>query len=69
MIEVKKGDIIMFISDLGEFPTQLNTARVTRVAKDKSWVDISSIWGRKRVPNTDYNFKVIDWENRFDKIV
>ncbi|MEK4824524.1 hypothetical protein NSS71_08195 [Niallia sp. FSL W8-0951] len=60
MVEVKKGNKVMFKTNFGEVPNQLNTATVTRVAKDMSWIDVSSFWGRKRVPNLGDNFKVVN---------
>lgn len=48
---LKRGDIVKFPS-LTEEPTLTNTATVLRVAKDGSWVDIQSMFGRKRVTTT-----------------
>lgn len=58
-MDVQKGDRIMFRSNFGEKPSVMNTAIVTRAAKDRSWVDVESVWGRKRVPVLDDNFRVI----------
>lgn len=60
-VEVKKGDVIMFQANFEEAPNKINTARVTRVAKDKSWVDVFSFFGSKRIPNLGDNFKVVDY--------
>jgi hypothetical protein len=65
---LKKGVKIHFhkmISDY-EQPYWANTATVERVAKDKSWIDISSFWGRKRIPVTDDNFRIINQEEYLD---
>lgn len=61
-LELKKGVDVIFKANYGEVPDKFNTARVVRVAKDKSWIDVTSFWGRKRVPNNGDNFKVLNVE-------
>lgn len=53
------GAIVQFKTNWGETPTLFNTAMITRVAKDKSWVDVTTIYGAKRVPNPLENLKII----------
>jgi hypothetical protein len=55
---IERGTIIQFRADWGEVPTPRNTALVSRVAKDRSWCDVITPFGRKRVPIKD-NLKVI----------
>jgi len=47
----KRGDIVTAQAWKDQEPTMLNTAMVTRTAKDGSWMDIDSIYGRKRIKN------------------
>ena len=48
---MKRGDLVQFPADWGKTPTPGNTSLVTRVARDGSWVDLVTPYGRKRVPN------------------
>lgn len=57
--ELVKGAIVQFKMDWGKEPTPSNTSIVTRVAKDKSWADVVTPYGRKRVPNPLENLKVV----------
>lgn len=51
MTKLKRGDTVKFPS-LTEEPTLTNTATVLRASKDGSWVDVQSMFGRKRVTTT-----------------
>jgi hypothetical protein len=55
---IERGSIVQFRMNWGEEPTPSNTALVSRVAKDHSWCDVITPFGRKRVPLKD-NLKVI----------
>ena len=57
--ELKKGAVVQFSANWGEEPTMFNTAQVTRMARDRSWADVSSVWGNKRVPNPDRYMRVV----------
>lgn len=57
--EMVKGAIVQFRMNWGEEPTPGNTSIVTRVAKDKSWADVETPFGKKRVPNPLENLKII----------
>lgn len=47
----KRGDIVTASAWKDQEPTMLNTAMVTRAAKDEKWMDIDSIYGKKRIKN------------------
>ena len=57
--DIAKGAIVQFKADWGKTPTPDNTAIVTRTAKDKSWADVETPFGKKRVPNPTQYLKVI----------
>ncbi|MBD8037124.1 hypothetical protein H9635_10235 [Solibacillus sp. A46] len=57
--ELKKGAIVQFRVDWNSEPTPANTSTVNRVAKDKSWVDVNTPFGSKRVRNPLENLKII----------
>ena len=57
--ELKRGAIVQFKMDWGQEPTPENTSIVNRVAKDGSWADVITPFGRKRVPNPKENLKII----------
>jgi len=57
--QIEKGATVQFRSDWGKTPTPGNTSIVTRVAKNKSWADVVTPYGRKRVPNPSEHLKVI----------
>lgn len=56
----KKGDIVLTRMHWGKEPTPERVCFVNRVAKDGSWADIESKYGRKRMPNPSENLKKID---------
>ena len=58
-MKLECGAIVQFRMDWDETPTPDNTAIVTRVAKDKSWADVQTPFGGKRVPNPLENLKII----------
>lgn len=57
--QMEKGAIVQFKMNWEEEPTPSNTSIVTRVAKDKSWADVETPFGKKRVPDPVENLKVI----------
>lgn len=57
--KVQKGSIVQFKMDWGKTPTPTNTSIVTRVAKDRNWADVTTPFGKKRVPNPDVNLKLV----------
>jgi len=57
---IERGSIVQFKLDWGKEPTPANTSIVTRVAKDRSWADVITPFGHKRVKNPDANLKLID---------
>lgn len=59
MSEIERGAIVQFRVDWENEPTLANTGIVKRVAKDKSWADVSTLFGKKRVKNPSENLKVI----------
>jgi len=56
---IQKGSIVQFKTDWGKEPTPSNIAIVTRVAKDRSWADVWTPYGRKRVPDPYKNLKLV----------
>lgn len=56
---IQKNSIVQFKMDWDNEPTPNNTSIVTRVAKDRSWADVHTPFGNKRVPNPDENLKLI----------
>lgn len=57
--KIQKGSIVQFKMNWGEEPTPANTSIVLRVAKDRSWADVKTPYGSKRVPNPDENLKLV----------
>jgi hypothetical protein len=57
--ELIRGAIVQFKMDWENEPTPGNTSIVTRVAKDKSWADVQTPYGKKRVPNPLEYLKII----------
>jgi hypothetical protein len=57
--ELVRGAIVQFKMDWDKEPTPANTSIITRVAKDKSWADVTTPFGKKRVPNPIENLKII----------
>lgn len=57
--KIQKGSVVQFKMHWGQEPTPANTAIVIRVAKDRSWADVKTIYGNKRVPDPDKNLKLI----------
>lgn len=58
-VEIKKDAIVQFRENWNEKPTQNNIAIVKRVAKDKSWADVETPFGKKRVMEPYLNLKVV----------
>lgn len=56
---MKKGDWVQFKSDWGKEPVLQNLGRITRVAKDGSWADVVTRYGRKRIPKPHENLRVV----------
>jgi len=59
MSEIKRGAMVQFKADWENEPTLANTGIIKRVAKDKSWADVSTLFGNKRVKKPSENLKVI----------
>jgi hypothetical protein len=57
--QIQKGSIVQFKMHWSEEPTPMNTAVVLRIAKDRSWADVKTPYGSKRVPNPDENLKLV----------
>jgi hypothetical protein len=57
--KIQKGSIVQFKMDWDKEPTPANTSIVLRVAKDRSWADVKTPYGNKRVPNPDQNLKLV----------
>lgn len=56
---IQKGSIVQFKMDWGKEPTPSNTAIVIRVAKDRSWADVKTPYGSKRIHDPDKNLRLI----------
>lgn len=56
---IQRGSIVQFKSDWEDEPTPSNTSIVGRVAKDRSWADVTTPYGTKRVPNPDIHLKLV----------
>jgi hypothetical protein len=56
---LKKGETVQFKAYWGEPPSPYNTGTVTRVAKDLSWCDVKTLYGRKRIPNPMEHLKIV----------
>lgn len=57
--KIQKNSIVQFRMDWNNEPTPRNTSIVSRVAKDRSWADVCTPFGNKRVKNPDENLKLI----------
>jgi hypothetical protein len=57
--QLTKGSIVQFKMDWDKQPTPANTSIVTRVAKDSSWADVVTPFGKKRVPNPTENLNIV----------
>jgi hypothetical protein len=59
---MKKGDWVQFKSDWGKPAVLHDLGRITRVAKNGSWADVETRYGRKRIPNPHKYLRVIETE-------
>lgn len=57
---MKKGDWVQFRGDWGKPAVLRDLGCVTRVAKNGSWADVRTQYGRKRIPNPGQNLRVIE---------
>lgn len=57
--KIKRGSIVQFRVDWDKEPTPANTSIVERVAKDRTWADVHTPFGNKRIPFPDRNLKLI----------
>lgn len=57
--KIQRGSIVQFRADWGKEPTPVNTSIVIRVAKDRSWADVKTPFGSKRVSYPDESLKLI----------
>lgn len=57
--KIQKGSIVQFKMDWDKEPTPNNTSIISRIAKDRSWADVITPYGRKRVTEPDKNLKLI----------
>lgn len=57
--QIQKGSIVQFEMDWEKEPTSINTSIVLRIAGDRSWADVITPYGSKRVSNPDKNLKLI----------
>jgi hypothetical protein len=57
--KIQAGSIVQFQMDWGKEPTPSNTSIVIRVAKDRSWADVKTPFGTKRVPDPEKYLKLV----------